>query len=209
MSKRARLPDPVGMIRRIKVKMQPNCSVRKSKYCEQIIAMRMQGITFQEIDNWLTEQGIEHRIPASTIWKNFKGTKMRIDLTHAEEIAEKWGGTIEISPLRELAAQIMIQKRRIDKLIRRELKEQEKDGRYGYHDRRIKVEMDSFRESVKTFQTLSLGPVEAAEEARRAEENAIATSKVTMSKDGEEVLVQLILSGDLNLGELDDTPTKH
>jgi hypothetical protein len=69
-----KLPDPHGMIARVRARLPKNCSVRLSKYCDHIIAMRMQGLPFHQIETWLTEQGEAQRIPATTIWRNLQST---------------------------------------------------------------------------------------------------------------------------------------
>lgn len=59
-----------------------------------------------------------------------------------EEIAENWGGEIPFSPARDLAGQCMIQRTRIDYMVRAEL--EKRKTRPGYFDGRIRREMETY-----------------------------------------------------------------
>ena len=159
-----RLPDPHGMIARIKARMNRNCAVRISPYCEVIVSMRMQGINFRSIEEWLIEQGPEHRISAATLCRNLKQSKMVVELNKAEELAEQWGGRIDLDLVREISGQILLQRKRVDKLQVREEKRQA-GGEINYLDKRIRQERALLVEMVKTLFSMMKTPLEAAVEA--------------------------------------------
>ena len=154
-----RLPDPGRMIERIKLKLNPYCAVRKSIYCELIIAMRMQGIPYRDVEDWLVKQGMEHRIAAPTICNNFKHTGITVSLTKAEELVEQYGGILNIDTVRELSLQIYTQRGRIDRLVRQEEARQKKEDRV-YHDKRIRAEIDTLTSLVKTLHAITREPLE-------------------------------------------------
>ena len=140
-----KLADPHGMIARIRRSLNPNCAVRLSPYCDVLISMRMQNIPYLQMEKFLIEQGKEknenYRISAPTLYRNFMKTKLNIELPYAEELAERWGGRIDLDLVRELSGQILIQRQRVDKLVRREQQMQRKTP--GYHDKRIRAEQDA------------------------------------------------------------------
>ena len=177
--------------------MAKNCAVRLSPYCDTIISMRMQGIPYGEIERWLISQGKQHRISASTIHRNIKKSGLRVELPAAEEIAEQWGGRIDIEPVRELAGQILMQRRRIDRLLKRE--EDMQEERPGYHDRRISGEMKVLNELLKTLYGTMKTPEEAVKEAMAA---ASAGARDTFfTDDAVRVVTQMILDGEISVGE--------
>lgn len=200
---REKLPDPLSLIARAKKRLNPQGAVAKSTYVDVILAMRLQGINYHAIEKWLTKQGPEHRVPASTLCRNLKN--INVDLPYAEELAEKYGGRIDLDLARELAGQIIQQRSRVDNLQRQEVKIQTEglDGQKPnprYLDKRIKPERELLASLIKDLHGMMKSPLEAAEEAVQAE----AVAGVTMSEDGESVLREMILSGDLKLGITDD-----
>lgn len=194
-----RLPDPHGMIARVRSKFPPNCSIRLSKFCDHIIAMRLQGVPYQKIAEWLEEQGKEHRIPIATLWRNFKQTKMRIELPYAEEIAERWGGTIDLDVGRELAGQVMLQRMRVDKLVKAEARKQETSPTY--LDKRIRFEMEVMNDMMRNLHGMMKDPVDAANERAKADAIKGGTQPIAMSQDAEKLMEDMILSGDIKFKE--------
>lgn len=192
------LPDPAGMISRIKSRLPKNCAVKRSPYCEIIISMRMQGIDYRSIESWLIEQGEEHRISSPTIWRNLKNTRMVVELPFAEELAEKWGGRIDLDLAREMAGQIVAQRKRVDNLQRKE--EERQKTNQSYHDKRLRQERDSLTEMIKALHGMMKSPVEAAKEALEAN-SLITAMTVKLSQDAASVLKDMILNGELALGE--------
>lgn len=196
-----RLPDPHGFITRIKAKLKPNCSVRTSPYCDVIIAMRMQGIPFDRIKEWLEERGAEYSIPASTIHRNLKETDLVIELPYAEEVASKWGQRIDMDPVRELLGQSLVQRRRIDSLVRAE--EAEKKTNPRYHDKRIRGEMEVFDKMVRTLHVLSNKTMAhlIGSMGEQAKEDEVKANSLTMSSDAMKLISEMILDGELTMGE--------
>ena len=200
-----RLPDPHGMISNIKRRLSKECAVYRSPYCEHIIAMRMQNIPFRAIEDWLIEQGPQHRISSATLWRNLKNTKINVKLTHAEEVAEQWGGEVYLDLQHELSQQILTQKGRIDDLVRTEKERQKENPKY--IDRRISREMVALKDMVKTLHGISKSPLDATKDAIKAEGERKAAAGVSLSEDAEAVIVQLIVNGDLKIGGTDgNTP---
>lgn len=197
-----KLPDPHGMIARVKGRMSKNCSVRISLYCDIIISMRMQGIPYRQIEAWLIDQGDEHRISASTLYRNLTKTKLKVDLPYAEELAEKWGERIDLDHARELAGQIIAQRKRVDKLQRLEEELQKHNQRY--FDRRLKPERELLMNMIKTMAAMMKSPLEAAQEAMEAGA-LMGAIGFSMTEDATTVLKDMLLSGELQYGELDET----
>jgi len=192
-----KLPDPQGMIARVRGRLSVRCAVRKSKYCEIIISMRMQGIPYRKIEDWLIEQGDEYRISAATLFRNLKKTKLQVELPYAEEMAERWGGRIDLDYARELAGQIVAQRERVDRMQRQELISQESNARY--FDRRLKPERELLNNMIKNISSMMKSPLEAAQEA--VEANAlIGALGFKMSEDTANLLKEMLLSGELQYG---------
>lgn len=195
-AERVKLADPHGMISRIKSRLNKACAVARSPFCEVVISMRMQGIPFREIEGWLIRQGQEYRIPACTILRNLKDTKLQVNLPYAEELAERWGGSIDLDLVRELQGQILAQRERISRMQKHEAEQAKK--RPGWADKRIRGEVETLNGLIKTLQSMMKDPEEAVKE--RALADAQTTYPVAMSEDGLAVLTELLLSGDLKMG---------
>jgi hypothetical protein len=193
------VPDPHGMIARIRAQLTPNCAVRLSPFCDWIIAQRMQGVPYRDIENWLIEQGAEHRISAPGIWKNFQKVKIQIEIPYAEELAERWGGAIDLDLARVLQGEILAQRARIDRLMRNE-KEQQKT-KPTYHDKRISHERAALNDLIKTLHNMMKSPLEALKESEAADA-AAAANNLTISDDAKALVRQMLLDGDLKLGDL-------
>jgi len=197
-----KLPDPHGMIARIKGRMSKNCAVKKSPYCDIIISMRMQGIPYRQIEAWLIDQGEEHRISAPTLLRNLTKTKLKVDLSYAESLAEQWGERIDLDHARELAGQIIAQRKRVDKMQRQELITQEKTARF--FDRRLKGERELLTKMLKDMAQMMKSPLEAAQEAMEAGA-LMGAIGFKMSEDVKAVLTEMLLTGELRYGEIDQT----
>lgn len=189
--KKERLPDPLSEILRLKRKLNPKSSVAKSPFCDVIISMRMQGVNYHRIEKWLEQQGKEHRIPASTICRNTK--HLEINLPYAEEMAERWGGRIDLDLARELAGQIVLQRTRVDRLQKQEDATQQ--GNPKYSDKRIRSERELLTIMIKELHAMMKNPLEAAMEAVAADQQG----KVDMSQDAQEKVAEMILNGEIKL----------
>lgn len=190
-----RLPDPHGFIARVRGRLPKNCAVALSPFCDTIIAMRMQGVPFRDIEKWLVEQGPEYRVPSPTIYRNLKRCRLQVDLPYAEELAERWGGRIDLDLVRELSGMIVVQRQRIDKLVRGELNQQKNNPRY--HDKRISREIQTLESLTKTLQVMLKNPDEAVEERMKADKMKLAQS-FDVSPEALTVIKDLILGGGLN-----------
>jgi len=201
-----KLPDPQGMIARVRGRLSVRCAVRKSKFCEIIISMRMQGIPYRKIEEWLIEQGEEFRISAATLFRNLKKTKLKVELPYAEEMAERWGGRIDLDFARELAGQIVAQRERVDHMQRQEIESQKSNARY--FDRRLKPERELLNNMIKNIASMMKSPLEAAQEA--VEANAlIGALGFKMSEDTAHLLKEMLLSGELQYGTEDSEFGPH
>lgn len=211
-----RLPDPHGLIARIRSRLNKKCAVRVSPFCDVIISMRMQGVPFRDIEAFLIEQGSEYRIAAPTICKNFKATRMEVKLTYAEEMLEKMGGAINLDLVREMSQNIITQKERVDRLVRREKTIQIKglNGQQpnpGYLDKRVHREMDLLNGMISRLHTIL---EKAPEEVRRENEEAVRNMQgqgLTLTDDAAKVITDMIINGELMVGpsELLPVTTKH
>lgn len=202
-----RLPDPQGAIARVRSRMSSNCAVRLSPYCDVLISMRMQGVNFREMEKWLTNQGLQFRISATTLWRNMKKAASAVELPYFEELAEKWGGRLDMDAVRELAGQIVAQRRRIDRLQRHEEAEQQLNPKY--HDRRIRAERELFTEMAMAFHNMTKEAPELETELEKAMRE-VDSSKIQVSPDGMTMIRELLLSGDVRLGGgVDDGSSLH
>lgn len=162
--------------------------------------MRMQGVTYREIENWLAKQGAEERLGASTIFKNLKSAKMAVSLPYAEELAERWGGGIYLDVVRELAGQILAQRNRVDALERHEKETQRRNP--NFFDRRIKGERETLAALLKDYSVLTLkNPMEAAKERAAADKAAKEGKELKITDDAAQLITNLILDGELGLME--------
>jgi len=198
-----KLPDPLGIIKRIKARLSVNCAVKKSPFCEIIISMRLQGIDYRSIEKWLIDQGEEYRISSPTIFRNLKNTKLEVTLPYAEELAEKWGGRIDLDHIRELSGQVLAQRKRLDRLQRRE--EEHQVDRPHYFDRRIRQERELLTNMIKALGSLIKSPLELADEARAAEAYS-ALNTLKLSDDAVAVLKDMLISGELSYGDEFEIP---
>lgn len=193
------LPDPTGMIARIKSRLPPNCGTRKSPYCEVIISMRMQGIHYQKISEWLVEQGPQYKLDGSTICKHLKATGLTVELSRAEELAEKWGGRIDLDLARELQGQIILQRDRVDKLQR--LEEERRQTNKSYFDRRLRQERELLVSMIKDLNNLMKTPLEDVLEGKLA---GTLPLEMTVGEDALSIIREMILSGELRLAPKDE-----
>lgn len=195
-----KLPDSKGRIARAKAKMPLACSVRRSQYCDDIIALRLQGHPFRKIEDWLRKKGLEFVIPAATLARNLmKGLGKEGDyLPVYEQEAEKVGGEIPLDPRRTLAGQAYIQRLRIDSMIRAE--NEKRRTRPGYANPRIRQEMETY-----------LALVEAAakyEEEFGKEKVDPSKGNSNLTSEAEEVIASLIINGGVTVPGTVVTPKK-
>lgn len=181
------------MIRRIRERLTKNCAIRLSVHCDTIIAMRMQGIPFQKIEDWLIEQGKQYRIAAPTLQRNFAKTGIRIELPAAEQIAERWGGRMDIDIQREVQGLILLQKGRVSELVNREKQKQITNP--GYFDRRVRQEMAELLAQVSTLQKLM-------DQGLGWDEEETTASGLPLTEEQEKALVTMLVGP--RVGEMQD-----
>lgn len=199
----ARYPDPQGMISRVRARLPRNSSVRMSQFCDHIIAMRLQGVPYHGIEKWLQSKGKEFRIPAATIWRNFKATKIKIVLPYAEELAEKWGGGIDIDLARELSRQILVQRNRVDHMVIQEAEKRKTSPMFT--NKLIRAEMETLNNLIHSMTMMLKSPMEAADERARAESLLKKVGgELELNEAAQNTLVDMILSGDLKIGGGDE-----
>lgn len=189
-----KLPDPGGLIKRARDKLNPKCAVRLSPFCDEIIGMRMQGVPYRDIEAWLVSQGTQYRIASPTIFRNFKSTKIEVRLTHAEELLESMGGLVDLDLTREMSSAIFTQKQRVDNLVRREKKKQKSIE--GYSDKRI-------RDEIKILQDMIYRLNSMVNEAKKLDQEPNDFSEkendIHLTPDGEKLLAQMIIEGDITM----------
>ena len=193
-----KLPDPHGMIARVRRALNPKCSVAISPYRDIIISMQMQSVPYQKIEEWLAEQGKEYRISAATLWRNLKKTNLTFNTSYAEELAAEWGGRIDLDYVREVAGQVIAQRERVDAMRRHEKKKQETLPHY--FDKRIKDEVRVLTDLLKTYAGFMQSPKDAAMDAMLASAFVEKTT-MKMSEDAKGTLRDMLLNGELTYGE--------
>lgn len=193
-----KLPDPHGMISRIRSRLPVNCSIRKSPFCDHIIGMRLQGISYHQIEDFLIEQGKEFRIPSSTIWRNFEATKLKIEIPYGEELKERWGGQFDLDMAKELGNQILVQRQRINQMVRHE--QDRKAANPGFYNKAIRAEMETMNSLVRNLREMMKSPEEAVRERVEADRlNAAASPDFEVQDDAAKFLTDLILKGEVSV----------
>lgn len=209
---RTRLPDPMGMIARIRNRLNPQCAVRLSPFCDVIISMRMQGVEYRHIEKWLIEQGPQYRISPAAILRNLKNTKLHVQLTYAEEMLENLGGQVDVDLIQEMSKNVWTQKQRIDGMVRAEAERRAKPGEGGYTDRRIRHEMEVYGELLKNLHTFLQDAPIKAQQAIEAEQKRMDADGLMATKDALDVIRDLLLNNELSMGITDvvvPNRTKH
>lgn len=196
------LADPHGIIAKIRARMSRDCAVRRSPYCDHVIAKRLQGISYTKIRDWLWDQNPDLAIPVPTLARNLaKAVKLsEMDQSVAEQIAEMWGGSLEFDLERTIAGQALVQRQRIDDMVKAE--KERKKVKSGYMNPRIRQEMETLSSLLAQLERIkgARDKEEAGKEiltGKEVEESEIG--KITMDKDGEQALTELILQGRLKI----------
>lgn len=191
------------MISKIRAKLPRRSAVRQSRYCDHIIALRLQGNSFSKISKWLEVQGEEFYISPVSISENFKKAKREIEIPYAEEVAERWGGDIDFDAAHELKRSILLQRRRIDRLIRAE--DDKAKTAPDYFNPKIKYEIRCLAILIKQYQSMMKSPVEAADERLQAD-NITRVTQDDQNADMQlaQKLEELILKGEIENSDLEE-----
>lgn len=204
---RHKIPDPSGIIAKIRARLNPKCGIRLSPYCDVIISMRLQAVPFRDIEAWLMKQGDQFRLSAPTIFRNFKQAKVPVKLTYAEEMLGNLGGQVELDLVRELSQNIWTQKERIDMLVRAEKRKREATGSEGYVDKRIRAEMAVHNDMMSKLHTILSNAPKNAQTAEDLEVRKME-GQVFFTDDALSVLRDMILGGEIQVGPNDILPVK-
>lgn len=183
--------DPKGKIAKAKARMPAACSVRKSVLCDEIISLRLQGHSYRKIEEWLREQGPEHSIPAATLCRNLQRGLGAVQefMPVFEETAEINGGDITLDASRTLTGQAMVQRIRIDYMIRQEA--EKRKTRPGYSNPRIRQEMETHLQLVQAASLF--------EAQKNKDSGAIGAGNAMLTPEAEDVLSAMILNGTITL----------
>lgn len=139
--------DAGRVLDRIRSKMSASCSVRRSPFCNDIIAMRLGGTPFSRISQWLSTKGKEFEISPSTLESNIKPAMVKARVLEkdfmmlAVEAQERLGTVFSTDIMLEFDGMVYTQKYRIDYLLRKEKGRQQTDPSTTYSDRRIGKEI--------------------------------------------------------------------
>lgn len=159
----------------------------------------MQGVPYDAIEEFLKQQGDKFVIPKATLWRNLQAAKKEVELPYAEEIAERWGGSIDIDAARELQRMILVQRRRVDKMVKKEEEKQKLPTSSSYFDKRIRAELETLSQMVGQYYRLMKSPMDAADERKKADEE-IRKTEVDMTPETANQLADLLLKGKLTIG---------
>jgi hypothetical protein len=116
----AQVVDYAGKLAQVKRKLPYRSAIRKSDFCDHIISMWLQGYQFEKISKFLNEQGAEFYISAHTLSKTLRPIRDTFLTPVGSKIINDLGGSVEVSVEDELKQLILIQKQRIDSLLRKE-----------------------------------------------------------------------------------------
>lgn len=197
---RQRVPDPHGLIANVRARLNKKCAVRISPFCDYIIAMRMQGVPYKDVERWLVEQGQEYRISAATIWRNLKRTKMHVRLTRIEEKLEAHGSVINLDIIREMSQNILVQKERIDQMVRTEAERRKQPNFENYIDKRIRQEMALMTDMVSKLHNMSRNTGEEALEEIKKALAEMDEPESNVTADAAALIVDLILNDEISVG---------
>lgn len=202
---KSRLADPAGKIAGIRAKLNPRCAVRKSRYCEILISQFLQGMPYQEMEAWTERQGPEHRISTTTIWRNFMKAGLAASKTMVEEQVEANGGVIHLDLVREAKQNILMQKQRIDHLVRSETEKRTRQGFEHYHDKRIAQEIKLQQEMIAALAKMIADETHLHPED--AEETKARQSPLHLSEEAKPVLADMLINEEIKLLTYDPLPS--
>lgn len=200
------LPDPPSIsekISSISMVLEPKCAVALSPFRDRIIAARLQGMTYRELEEYTTSiGGLEGMIPSQTLHRNLSKAIAATEVPLATELAEERDLNLsDFDATRELQAQILVQRERINGLTRRE--KEKRVTHDGYLDPRLSIEMTLLNDMIRTLRTIKSEPVVDPKKPVRT----LMIPDTSMEK-----LAELILSGTLEISaveEIGDVPTFH
>lgn len=184
------IPDPTGRIAKAVKAITRKSSVRQSPYCEWIIARRLAGDTYLELEAGLRQFGRQYRISASTIYRALKKAGLDQHVPHGVLVAEGFGGDQEIDAPREVRLQIISQKQRVNDLVTQEAKKKLLDPNYS--DPRVGQEMGLLNDLFRTLKLL------AATTKAPAGKN-MADDEPALTEEEEIALADMIVDGKVTI----------
>ena len=199
--------DPYGTIKHVRDQLPKGSKVRKSKYCDLIIAWRMQSYTLQEIQAELAKR--EEEISLGALSTAFKGVQFTEEIRYTTELAEKMGGQLELDHVKELAHTIFLQTRRVGQMVRDEAISHAPNPLTGApatkrYNNNIRREMEVLAHMIAQYHAILKTPVEMAEEMVAAEQ---VLTESGLSEDAiDEVFAKFLeekmISGELSVDNL-------
>lgn len=198
-----KLVDPDGRVRAAKRNLNKEGAVRRSPFCEVIISLWLQGAGWRDIEQWLIAQGPDYRIPSTTLWRNFKkaGLDTRRSLTKIEEEIEANGGVVFIDIVNEARNNLLLQKRRIDHLVRTEAFRKTQKGSEFYHDKRVAQELKAQAELIALYSKILDQASGKGEDSKKEGEG----QPLKMTSEAKVLLVEMLISGEIELGDAKPT----
>jgi hypothetical protein len=153
--------------------------------------MRLQGDSYGKIEAFLKQKGVEYHIPAATLCRNLVrafGTEQDFMPVY-EELAEERGGEIAFDARRSLVGQVLVQRTRIDYMVRQEASKRK--TRPGYSNPRIRQEMETLMQLVDSA---------AKYDGELAKDAANPTKTLgSVSDQAQEAIAEMILNGQIAL----------
>lgn len=202
--------DGDGRILRIRQHLRVKCALRKSPYCDWIIALRLQGVTYPQLSRWLFER--DYGMPIATLCVNLKNIAVPNRTREADAIGGRFGTDEEA----ELEGQIAMLRGRIDKMHNYEKARQAGSPgnpkanppipamapEPGYYHPRIERTSEIMQNAIVNLATLR---ERAAERAASESPKDKKTLQNAISAEAMDVIRGLYLTGQIRL--LDDVDT--
>lgn len=182
------IADPKGFISRIKSALHPKCLLKQLPFCEEVIALRLSGVSYRKITLWLSEKG-ETRITESTLSRVLSKAMSLAKLPEEDFVpftvlfSEKLGGRFTTNVVDELDNLIFLQRRRINYLVKME--EVKRSQQPGYMDYRLMKEMMFFASLLS----------QVSDNSELSSPEKTITESVHIDQETSALLEELIISG--------------
>lgn len=191
----ANTPEKNDLIATLKSQLRNKSAVKESPFCNELISMRLQGSTYNQLSEFTASKGV--RIPITTIRRDLMNV-VKPQLTMTEEAMERWGGELTINTKRELSLQIRMQKLRIDDMHREEKKRQKEKNNPYYLIPEIKGEVLVLNTLLAHLTTIEHRERELSVEEAKKPIN-VSEYTLKMTEDGRAVFREMFLTGEVAL----------